>query len=192
MKAKSALSILFFGAALCLSAATSNRVSIPGTQLTLAVDAEIEDHGQALAELEDESRDLLEDAREYSFETDSGVFGTVMEFVPKKKYRDAAKEWTGHIADGIVEAVKDGGEIQSRSVGKFGGWDAQFVSVQLAQDLLKVKTEFVVVNGKEEILILALTADATDEEASKGVAEVLSSLSYDGNPLSGKKPFKND
>ncbi len=187
MKLKGLLVFAVLACTLAASAALRNVTTIPGTQVAFEVDAKVEEKGQALKDLEEEARLVLEDAKEYSFETKSGVFGSLMAYTPKDEFKSMSGEWTGMIAEGIEEAIEGPAKITRHEVGTFGSRKAHFLTMTLKEATVETSTEFIVIGGKGEVILLAMTADLKDATACAELGKIVKSVTYEGTLASGLK-----
>lgn len=188
MRVRGFLAVAFLACSLFVAAALGSVTTIPGTHVAFEVDAKVESKGQALDDLEEASKHVLEDAQEYAFQTQSGVYGTLMAFTPKEEFKSQSGEWVGMIAQGIEDAMESPARVSKHEVGSFGARRAHFLTMTITQGEIETETEFIVIGGKGEVILFAVTADRKDAEAQKEFGKILKSVTYEGAPATGRKP----
>ena len=191
MRVRGLLTLVSLGCTLFASAALGDPVCIPGTKLSIHLDCKVETKGDAMNDIEESARQVLDDAREFSFETPSGVFGSVMAYTPKEEFRAMSTEWTDMMAKGIEDAIEGDAKITGHDIGKYGDRDAHFLTMELKSGDVECNTEFIVIGGKGEIILLAMTADMKDKVASAEQKSILASLTYEGASVTGRHKAPN-
>ncbi len=190
MRAKSFFSLLMIAAGVLALANTANRCRIPGSDLTFLVDAEIKEEGDALKDLDADARELLNLAKEFSFTTRDGVSASIMRYEPKSELLPAVREWGKVIADGIEAVSDENTRFKSREEGRFGDVDGHLITLSLSSGTVQARADFVVISGKKEIVLIALTAAEDDEDALKTQKAILNSMEYADLKFTDRKPSK--
>lgn len=187
MRVKVLLSVFSLSCSLMASTLLGDPVTVPGTKLTLDIDNSLQDKGDALKDMESSVADVLDAAREYSFESKSGVFGSVMTYRPKPEFADMSDQWCDMMAEGIEDAVHEQGKVKQHDIGNFGEREAHFITMDLVEGTVHCATDFVVIGGRGEIILLAVSVDSKDAEACTAQKKIVDSLKYDGLSLTGRK-----
>lgn len=173
------------GVCVCLSlavfaAAAGEKTAVPGTLLSLGIEVKLENKGDTLKELDEDSRAILKKADEFAFKTDAGVYGSVMAYQPKDEFSDAITEWCEAMAGGLAEAVKTEGKLIRRETAKFGSRQGHFFAME-AEGCI---TEFALIGGKDEIVLIAISAE---QKKGAELTKVMGSLNYGGEIASDRK-----
>ncbi len=168
-----------------LAAAAGEKTAVPGTLLSLGFKVTIESKGDTLKELDEDSRTLLKGADEFSFKTDDGIYGSVMAYRPKDEFADVIADWCDAMAGGLVDAVKSEGKLTKRETVKFGSRTGHIFAMESDGCI----TEFALIGGKDEILLIAVSAE---QKKSRELANVISGISYGGEAPSDRKSVATD
>ncbi|MBL8060510.1 MAG: hypothetical protein JNK63_07340 [Chthonomonas sp.] len=163
------------------AASAGEKTVVPGTLLSLGIEVKIESKGDTLKELDEDSQAVLKKANEFEFKTEAGVYGSVMAYQPKDEFADVITEWCEAMAGGLADAVKSEGKLIRRETAKFGSRRCHF----FAMESEGCTTEFALIGGKEEIVLIALSAE---QKNTAELTKVMASLSYGGEAASERKP----
>lgn len=156
------------------------KTAIPGTLLSLGIEVKIERQGDALKDLDEESRSLLKGADEFSFQTENGVYGSVMSYRPKDEFTDIIGEWCDEMASGLIDAVKTEGKLTRHDSVKFGSRRGHLFTLEVDG----CTTEFGLIGGKDEIILIAVSAET---KKCDELGKVISGLDYGGEKASERK-----